>query len=133
MMSSRTLFYKISRLTQQCEGASHAEMKTDGAPDVSALQQMVTSLQAQLASQGDVVAAADVKSKAMEAANMRIQDMEARMAMMAPLPGANSDASISETAMTSKDLPAGNTDLLASASSGTDGKGKGKGGENAHY
>jgi hypothetical protein len=117
-----TFLDKITRLTQQCEGASQAVMTTSDAPDVSALQQMVTALQAQLASQLEIMTAADLKFKAMEArlANIATSNVDNQAT---PTPNATEASAASVDISPAGDEPKGSSK----------GKGKGKGSEHGHY
>ena len=127
-----TFLDKITRLTQQCEDASQAVMTTSDAPNVSALQQMVTALQAQLASQVDVMAAAD----------LRYQQMEARLAaFLPPTPLADTaDGSVPTAAGGAMDISASGEDASVDITATPAGdepkglsKGKGKSSGHGHY
>ena len=126
---------KILELEARCKETKAAEALLDdgaGAEDdvifgdtvdnsaVSALQQMVTALQAQLASQVDVMAAADVKFKAMEAhlASIATTHVDNRPTLT----------------LSAKVTTAAGVDISPAVDeSKGESKGKGKGSEHDHY
>jgi hypothetical protein len=117
---------RISNLTQKCE-CMFVSMSDGDDKDID--DKVIRDLHGTLAAAHAQIAA---QQQAMEAAQIRYQAMEARMAMMAPLPCVNREVEIPDSATTSEVTAETTKTLAASTSGADDGKGKSKGSKGAH-